>query len=209
MTTRDLAATRIYHITDVENLPAIIAQGGLFSDHAMSQNGGPAVQIGFGHIKGRRLTEIRVDCCDDKFVGQFVPFYYCPRSIMLFTVNQGNTGRPKGCQESIIHLVSNVALASNLGRKWAISDGNAGARAVTFSSNHGALDSLNWTAINAKYWSDFTFEKQAEFLVEHFFPMSAFVGIGCHNDTTSRRVQDILAQANLSIQVKTLPGWYY
>lgn len=209
MTTRDPATTKIYHITDVENLPAILKQGGLISDMAMSKRGGPDVQIGYDHIKARRLTEIQVDCCDDKFVGEFVPFYYCPRSVMLFTVNRGATGRPKGCQESIIHLVSTVALASSLDRQWAISDGNAGARSVTFSSNHDALGTLDWKAIEAQYWSGLTFEKQAEFLVEEFFPVTALIGIGCHNDATTRRVERYLQDAGLELKVKTLPGWYY
>jgi ssDNA thymidine ADP-ribosyltransferase, DarT len=55
--------TLIYHITDVENLPGILAGGGLRSDAAMAQHN-PAV-IGYGHIKQRRMTEIRVACCGD------------------------------------------------------------------------------------------------------------------------------------------------
>ena len=87
--------TLIYHITDVDNLPGILAGGGLRSDAAMAQHN-PAV-IGYEHIKQRRMTEIRVDCCGNRFVGEFVPFYFCPRSPMLYTVNIGKTGRAPGC----------------------------------------------------------------------------------------------------------------
>lgn len=55
------------------------------------------------------MTQTRVDCCGGRFVGEFVPFYFCPRSPMLFTVNRGNTGRPLGCQRAIVHLVSTLA----------------------------------------------------------------------------------------------------
>ncbi|HEX7153482.1 MAG TPA: DarT ssDNA thymidine ADP-ribosyltransferase family protein [Thermoanaerobaculia bacterium] len=48
----------IYHITDVENLPAILTDGGLYSDAVMSQR--HPTLIGHNHIKERRLTEIRV-----------------------------------------------------------------------------------------------------------------------------------------------------
>ena len=119
------AQVLIYHITDVENLPNILRDGGLHSDAVMAQRN--STVIGYAHIKERRLREIRVSCCDNRFVGEFVPFYFCPRSPMLFTINQGKTGRPAGCQTTIIHLVSSVATAISLGRAWAISDGNAGA----------------------------------------------------------------------------------
>ncbi len=35
-------------------------------------------------IKRRRLFEIDVQCHPDTMVGDYVPFYFCPRSIMLF-----------------------------------------------------------------------------------------------------------------------------
>ena len=43
----------IYHITEVENLPGILSEGGLHSDAAMAQKN-PAVVIGYDHIKLRR-----------------------------------------------------------------------------------------------------------------------------------------------------------
>ena len=138
----------IYHITDVENLPSILRDGGLHSDAVMAQRN-PTV-IGYSHIKERRLTQITVPCCSNRFVGEFVPFYFCPRSPMLFTINQGNTGRPPGCQETIVHLVSSVGVAVGLGQAWAISDGNAGAFHTYFDSTLDALEGLDWPAIRAR-----------------------------------------------------------
>ena len=66
--------TLIYHITDVANLPGILASGGLHSDVAMAQLNTEV--IGYVHIKQRRMTEIRVSCCGNRFVGEFVPFYF-------------------------------------------------------------------------------------------------------------------------------------
>lgn len=86
--------TLVYHITDVTTRPAIL--GGWWSAlrcrHGAAQPGGDCQGI-----SQRRMTEIRVDCCGNRFVGEFVPFYFCPRSPMLYTVNIGATGRPIGC----------------------------------------------------------------------------------------------------------------
>lgn len=171
--------------------------------------GGPQSDIGYSHIKERRAKEIKVDCCGNKFVGEFVPFYYSPRSIMLFIVNQGETGKPRGHQSEVVHLVSSVASAISGKSQWAISDGNAGSHAAQFSNSLQSLDSLNWDAIQARYWSDVTFEKQAEFLVADFFPLIAFKGIGCYNDDVTRRVQSMLNASGHSIPVATKRDWYY
>ena len=197
----------IYHITEVENLPGILAGGGLRSDAAMAQHN-PAV-IGYEHIKQRRMTEIRVDCCGGRFVGQFVPFYFCPRSPMLYTVNLGKTGRAPGCQRSIIHLVSTLSTGISQNRPWAISDGNAGAFHAAFSTNLAALAGLDWAAIRATQWQSRTHQKSAEFLLADFFDWSGFFAVGCQNEATAQQVQNMLMQTVHRPTVKIEPDWYY
>jgi ssDNA thymidine ADP-ribosyltransferase, DarT len=197
----------IYHITDVANLPDILNDGGLHSDAVMAQRN--ATVIGYSHIKERRLTQIRVPCCNNRFVGEFVPFYFCPRSPMLYTINQGNTGRPQGCQATIIHLVSNVAAAISLGQVWAISDGNAGAYYTDFDSHLNALDGLDWPAIRARNWQGKTHEKSAEFLLADFFPWNCIQQIGCHNSQVAQQVKVLIQNHSHQPSVDVEPSWYY
>ena len=199
--------TLIYHITDVGNLPGILASGGLRSDAAMAQHK-PAV-IGYGHIKQRRMTEIRVDCCGNRFVGEFVPFYFCPRSPMLYTVNIGKTGRAPGCQRSIVHLVSTLAAAMGQHSPWAIRVGNAGAFATTSSSDLAALAGLDWEAIRATHWQGKTHQKSAEFLLADFFDWSGFQAVGCHNAEVAQQVQNMLTNQVHRPTVQVEPNWYY
>ncbi len=168
---RDPKQIPIYHITHIDNLPDILEDGGLNSDAVMAQRD-PKL-IGFTEIKRRRLNEIHVPCCAFHYVGDFVPFYFCPRSPMLFTINKGNTGHPPGCQNRILHLVSRVEEGIATGRPWAISSGNAGAYHTTFDAEIDALDALDWTAIRATQWAGRQHQKMAEFLVQDFFPWSS------------------------------------
>ncbi len=197
----------IYHITDVANLPGILAEGGLHSDVAMTRRN-PKI-IGYTHIKERRLKEIRVACCGGRFVGEFVPFYYCPRSPMLFTINKGSTGLPADCQQTIVHLVSTVAVGIGLNQAWAISDGNAGAAYPSFFADVEALTGLDWAAIRATDWRGKTSQKMAEFLVADFFPWTGFQAVGCHNSVVAKRVQDLLNSQPHRPAVSVEPGWYY
>ncbi len=199
--------TLIYHITDIENLPGILTAGGLHSDVAMAEHN-PAV-IGYAHIKERRMTVIRVDCCGGRFVGEFVPFYFCPRSPMLYTVNIGKTGRTPGCQRTIVHLVSTLAAGISQNRAWAISDGNAGAFHASFSSDLAALAELDWPAIRATQWQGRTHEKSAEFLLADFFDWQNFHAIGCYNAEMAQEVQSILASTAHRPNVNVERNWYY
>jgi hypothetical protein len=77
----------IYHITHVENLPEIIADGALFSEHRLIADGRKPAVIGMDHLKERRLRK-KVLCHPHLTVGDFVPFYFCPRSIMLYVIDK-------------------------------------------------------------------------------------------------------------------------
>ncbi|HSY51033.1 MAG TPA: DUF4433 domain-containing protein [Thermoanaerobaculia bacterium] len=197
----------IFHITDIENLPDILDAGGLHSDFVMSMRN-PMV-IGHNHIKQRRLTQIRIPTCGNRFVGEFVPFYFCARSPMLYTVNLGNTGRTPGCQKTIVHLVSRVRDVIALGTSWAVSDGNAGAFHTTFDSTMHAVDNLDWKAIEATYWTECIHQKQAELLVADFFPWTCFHEVGCYDAEAEVAVKALLANQNHRPKVSVKKAWYY
>ena len=201
----DSAQVLIYHITDVENLAGIVAEGGLHSDAAMATKN-PAVVIGYDHIKQRRLKDLRVESCNQRFVGEFVPFYFCPRSPMLYVINKGSTGRS---ESTVVHLVSTMAAGMALDRSWAISDSNAGSAYASFFSDVSALDRLDWSAIRATDWRGKTSQKSAEFLVADFFPWTAVNKIGCQNSKTLGRVSELLAGASHQPALEIKTEWYY
>jgi len=128
---------------------------------------------------------------------------------MLFTINKGSTGLPAGCQRTIVHLVSTVAVGIGLGRAWAISDGNAGAAYPSFFADVNALSGLDWAAIRATDWQGRTNQKSAEFLVADFFPWTGFHAVGCHNSEVAKQVQVLLSSQRHRPAVTVEPGWYY
>ena len=81
---------QIYHITHVDNLAKIIADGVLWSDRERLDRGIDCALVGMNKIKQRRLEEIVVDCHPATKVGEYVPFYFCPRSVMLYILWRGN-----------------------------------------------------------------------------------------------------------------------
>ncbi|MFT3807176.1 DUF4433 domain-containing protein [Arenimonas sp.] len=203
-----LHAIPVYHITHVDNLADIVSTGGLISDILLGAR--PHSVIGYDNIKRRRMTEIQVGCCPGTFVGHFVPFYYCPRSPMLYVVNQGRTGKPKGCQKDIVHLVTTVGQLVALGHQWAISDSNAGSFYAQFSTQLADIGTLNWRAIQAPDWrGEVLGFKQAEFLVRDSVPWHVFNEIGCYDANAVTRVTHEIRHAAHQPQMAVKKGWYY
>ena len=98
---------KIYHIVHMDNLASVIENGFLFSDADMRRYAQVGVVIGMNKIKDRRLTLPLVShlgLC----VGECVPFYFCPRSIMLYILHMGNSSDIsfRGGQTPIVHLVA-------------------------------------------------------------------------------------------------------
>lgn len=81
---------KIYHITHIDNLPSIATGMGLVSDAERIATELSCSVVGVSTIKQRRLEEIAVACHPGTTVGQYVPFYFCPRSIMLYILRMGN-----------------------------------------------------------------------------------------------------------------------
>ena len=197
----------IYHITDVYNLPKILESGYLFADSKMSLL--KTHIIGYPHIKERRLKEIKIACCGGKFVGEFVPFYFCNRSPMLYVVNQGKTGRP-GVQQIIIHLVSRVSVAINTGSDWCISPSNAGAYTAKFGKLE-VLENIDWDIVQAIQWQNRSDGKSAEFLVADKFPWTGFHLIGCFNQRIVDHCIEVFEEYKIQHkpEIRVERSWYY
>jgi len=214
MTDKPPKEPKIYHITHVDNLPAIIAEGGLWADSEMNERGGPAAPIGMSKIKTRRLS---IECLDGLAVGACVPFYLCPRSVMLYLLHCGN--HPEltysGGQEPIVHLEADmrrtVAWAEDDARRWALSLTNAAARYTEFRSSLDDLGDISWSAIAANYWRDSAVKegKQAEFLVEKTFPWALVDRIAVHSQTTLEHATRAVANAAHKPALEIRREWYY
>jgi len=206
----------IYHITHLDNLHSILEHDGLYSDAKKISLGLNNRNIGMSEIKRRRLI-LPVDCHPNTTVGQYVPFYFCPRSIMLFILHVGN--HPDltyhGGQGPILHLVSYlhdvVTFANSEHIRWAFTATNAGARYTQFYNDLSHLNELDWGAIEASYFRDpHTKEgKQAEFLMYDFFPWGLIHGIGVENTAVFDRVNEMLRTSAYQPRVTIKRDWYY
>lgn len=210
------ANPKIYHIAHVDRLASIVASGGLICDAVMAQNANAGTMIGISDIKQRRLRS-RLSSHPTLHVGDCVPFYFCPRSIMLFIIHRANHPNLtyQGGQGPIIHLEcdlhATIAWATAQQRRWAFTLSNAGSTYFEDRSDVAKLNEINWAAVATNSWSNPAVKegKQAEFLLEGMFPWSLVERIGVHSLAIANRAAAALPQAGHRPGIEVLANWYY
>lgn len=207
---------KIYHITHVDNLPSILTAGLIWSDAERIAQGLSCALVGMPSLKQSRLT-LPVSCHPGTMVGQYVPFYFCPRSIMLYILhkaNHPNIDYREG-QRPILHLQADLRAvihwAASVDVRWAFSDRNAGSPLAYFSCQWNDLDKVNWKAVHSTDFRDMEIKegKQAEFLTYGSFPWHLFEKIGVLNQNIAAQVKGILAECDRRPLVSIEQGWYY
>jgi hypothetical protein len=212
---------KIYHILHVDRLESVLKDGHLWADSVVIKNGCPGTVIGMDAIKERRMKKNELASHPGLMVGDCVPFYFCPRSIMLYLIYQGNHPELtyRGGQGPIIHLeadlLKSVAAADGIGRRWAFTLSNAGSFYFEDRADLARLGEINWDAVNAMKWSGPGVEssvkegKQAEFLMENSFPWHLFERIGVQSEAIYKKVSNLMAGVEHRPQLEIRREWYY
>jgi hypothetical protein len=210
-----LMQPKIYHIVHVDRLPSIVADGYLWCDAEIVQRTPSGTIIGMNGIKQRRLNELTLSSHRNLHVDACVPFYFCPRSIMLYLIYRANDSELtyRGGQGPIIHLEADlrtsVVWAEQNDRRWAFTLSNAGSFYFEDRCDLKQLHEVDWTAVQARDWRYCKEGKQAEFLLEHSFPWHLVERIGVHSQAIYQRAANALPAGGHRPQVEIRPEWYY
>lgn len=158
-----------------------------------------------------------VPCHPGTRVGEYVPFYFCSRSIMLYVIHCANHPELtyRGGQGPIVHLEADlhrvIAWANGESRRWAFSLSNAGATYAQFRSEVGQLDEVDWPAVAALDFraAEVKEGKQAEFLVHESFPWELVERIGVISQGIAQQVAHAIHGAAHRPRIEIRRDWYY
>jgi hypothetical protein len=208
-----LEEINIYHIVHLDRLASIINDGYLWSCSQVQQQQLTGSNIGMDKIKQRRST-IKLTSYPNLAVGECVPFYFCPRSVMLYLFHKNNHTEIDyhGGQQPILHLVANLqkvlSWAEQHNKNWVFTTSNAGSFYFDDYNSLQYLDKIDWQAVTTNSWQACQDKKQAEFLIENKFPWQLIDVIGVYAEPQLQQVQQLLAEAKQpTLQIKR--NWYY
>lgn len=187
----DLQKTYLYRMTHIENIPHILENG---ITHSTSAN----ANHNFTPIGDESLINTRNAFLLDngRHLGEYIPFYFGPRTPMLYVVQNGFNMVAPTPPENIVYCVSSVQRIIDLNLDFVFTNGHA---VDKFSTQYSIDDILNIDAvldkkaIGAKYWRDdndldLKRRKEAEFLVLGDIALNAVLGYLVYNQNAKDRL---------------------
>ena len=207
--------TVIYRITRYKNLEGILIRGGIYATNFQPDDGieyYPIHHVGIQNLRSDTL----VPCGPGGCIHDYVPFYFGPRSPMLYAIHKNNVAGYTGGQQPIIYICAYVENVNKQGLEFVFTDGHAIMTHLThFYDNLDDLKKLDWDVIRGKYWfdneqnPDRCRRRQAEFLVYKFLPLESIFGIVVIDKRMKNKVDSTLVKHNISMPIVVNRTWYY
>ncbi|WP_280234518.1 type II toxin-antitoxin system toxin DNA ADP-ribosyl transferase DarT [Nocardia cyriacigeorgica] len=206
--------TWVYHITRLEHLSSMIAQG-IWSDNLASSEGLTSIPIGHSHLKQQRAAKV-VPVHPGGFLSDYVPFYFAPRSPMLYAINKGRVkGYVDGC-DRIVYLVTTTEALRGEGLAVLGTDRHALTAYSRFTRDDRELTAMvDWRLMTEKYWSDTQEDpdrmerRQAELLVHQRVPWDSILYVATRSDAVAAEVRPIVAAGGPAPKVLVRGSWYF
>lgn len=204
----------LFHITHYENLTSILKHGGLSAYSQMDNKHLIYQNIAHNDIQDRRATT-PIPIAPYGNLHDYVPFYFAPRSPMLYAIKQGRVQGLTGSQEQIIYFVTKTDSIKNAGLLFVFTDGHAIMSFTDFFSDLTDITHIDWNIMNEKYWNDTIDDpdrkrrRQAEFLVHQFIGLEHFLGIIVKNSNMKEKIEKILDENSIKLPVLIKQNFYF
>jgi len=200
------------HFTHIDHLPSILADG-LVADSRVGDR--LRHEVGGRGVKDQR-RRAAVPLPPGGVVSDYVPFYFAPRSPMMFAIKGGRVPEYGTDTEPLIYLVSTVERLDELGCRMLFTRRNAALRNAEFTDSIGQLDRhVDWALMQERYWKntdqdgDRRSRRMAECLVPGVVPPAAILHLVTFNARYQANARSILSQADAMIAVRVEPDWYF
>lgn len=216
---------RLFHITAIANLPSICAVGAISSKSALARTETRYEDIAYQGAQGARARR-EMPPPAGGMLHDYVPFYFAPRSPMLYAIEGG---RVSGCawrQADIVHLETTVERCRADGAPTVFFDRNATLSYANAFTELADLERVAWDLITeaptldgfCRHWSnradvpryaDRMERRQAEFLVKERVGLERIIRVGVLNEEREQQVRELLRARAVALPVVAMPEWYY
>ncbi|WP_317382562.1 DUF4433 domain-containing protein [Megasphaera stantonii] len=206
----------LYHITHINNLPNIVENKALLSYKQIKINNILNTSIAYISVQNHRQNT-RISYPPYGNLHDYVPFYFAPRSPMLYAIYRHNVETYSGSQEQIIYLITNVQNVIERNYNYIFTDKHAIVQyAKQFNDARDLEMAIDWEIMRANYWANTEDDgerksrRQAEFLIYSHVDFNDIQQIVVYNEDMGNFVKRTLmntAYENKKIFVD--PGFYY
>lgn len=197
-----------FRITHIDNIPHIVrcglvrADSPLRDEHYVSIGDKQVIKVrGEREIKGYRISE-------------FVPFYFGPRSPMLYVIQHGYNGVAKIDAENIVYCVVRLDDLVRDSIDCVFTDGHALSNLTTIYTKDKLplIDSLvNYDDVYSSQWNsetdmDLKRRKEAELLIKNDLPAQYIRGFVVYNERAKQRMESLGVASEM---IAIAPTYYF
>jgi hypothetical protein len=203
-------------MTRIERLPSVIEHG-LLADNVCRQRSVAGVEIGYDHIKRRRALRA-VSCGVGGTLADYVPFYFAPRSPMLYAITRGLVSAEAARTEQIVYLMSSTQILRQAGLTVIASNRHAELDYAEITDDDKDLDDdrfIDWPLMKERIWRntpqdpDRKERRQAECLVYPNVPWQAIEEVATKSESACAQAKFVLGEAGQSTPVAVRAAWYF
>ena len=203
----------IYHMTHISNLPSIIEHQALLCSQRVTAVKASARSIAYDTLQAYRHNT-RVPIGPGGLLHDYVPFYFCSKTPMLYAIHMGKAGGG-AVQNDIVFFITSPGNIAESRLPFVFTDGHAIMAYSKFFEDLRDLEQVDWALMQKKYWvgesagSDATRRRQAEFLVHQQVPLAGIRGIAVFGEPQEEVVQKMLDAVNVTLLVKAIRQLYF
>ncbi|WP_428504802.1 type II toxin-antitoxin system toxin DNA ADP-ribosyl transferase DarT [Roseateles sp.] len=202
----------IWRILHKDNLPWVL-QNGVHCGNS-SIRSPKWVSIGNAELIDKRAGH-PIPTSPGGTLGDYVPFYFTPFSVMLRNIHTGWNGIKHVPNADIVILVSSLRRVSELKLPFLFTDRHAYSGLANFYDDLARLDKVDWPLLQRR---DFKRDPedpgkleryQAEALVHRHLPLAALLGVVCYTDVVRADIECTMHARSVALPVHTRPNWYF
>ncbi len=210
--TRETKRRLIYRLVHRENVPWLL-------QHGVVSRSYPRQDPHYRNIGNLELIDRRakrqVPIPPGGVLNDYVPFYFCTHSAMLYNIHTNKVEGVSCPQSEVVYLVTSIERLVELRLRFTFTDRHAFVQNACFFSDPENLAKLDWPLLKSR---DFRRDpddpgklerRQAECLVHEMLPVSALLGIACENDETTVWCAKAVRANGLELPVLTRVEWFF
>jgi ssDNA thymidine ADP-ribosyltransferase, DarT len=202
-----------YRLTHINNLNLLLQNGLVYQYHPKASS--DYIDIGNAQIIDvRSTTPVKID--NYGMIGDYVPFYFTPKSIMLYNIITGYRHPlvPKRNQDELLLIRCLIADLAKL-PQWFFTDGQGNNSLSHHYNDLARLDEIDWESIQNSHFSktdndtDRPRRYQAEFLVHEQVKVQAIESLQVYSQQAANQVIDVLKQNSINLAVEIQPKYFF
>ena len=197
-----------FRLTHIENMPHIVRNGLVRATSPLRDEN--YVSIGDSqviHLREERLIK-------GYHLSDYVPFYFGPRSPMLYVIQHGFNGIRRIEPDNIVYCVIRVDDIINSNVDCIFTDGHALSSLTQYYTKESlsSLDSIvNYSDVYSTYWNsetdiDLKRRKEAELLINGDLPAQYIRGFVVYNEKAKDKLVSIGIASEM---IAVMPGYYF